>query len=117
VVAYARVPCALEQTMVYAYVPNFVSIALFCRSLAVKNHNFCRFFGLRQFVVSPIGGSLRKGAQLQAFPYLTASKLFLYFNAFMAKSSIQSLTFKSVTNEQTDRQIKKLNIFGRSGGG
>jgi len=28
---------------VYAYVPNFVSIGLFCRSLAARNPNFCRF--------------------------------------------------------------------------
>jgi len=53
-------------------------------------------------------------AQLQAFPYPTASKSFLYFNAFMAKSGAQSLTFKSVTNRQTD---KKLKVFGHPGGG
>jgi len=31
---------ALEQPMVYAYVPNFVSIGLFCRLLAAKNFKF-----------------------------------------------------------------------------
>ena len=41
-----------------------------------------------------------------------ASKSFLYSNAFMAKSGAQSLTFKSVTDRQ-----KKLNVFGRPGGG
>jgi len=38
------------------------------------------FFELRHLVVSPIGSSLRKlttGAQLQTFPYPTASKSFL----------------------------------------
>jgi len=46
------------------------------------------------------------------------SKSFLYSNAFMADSGAQSLTFKSVTNKQTDRQInKKLNVFGCPGGG
>jgi len=54
------------------------------------------------------------GAQLQTFPYQTASKLFLYSNAFMAKSGAQSLMFKSVTNKQTD--TKKLNIFGHPSG-
>jgi len=38
----------------------------------------------------------------KTFPYPTASKSFLYFNAFMAKSGAQTLTFKSVTNRQTD---------------
>ena len=67
-------------------------------------------------MLSPIGNSLTKlntGAQLQTFPYPT-SKSFLYSNAFMAKSGAQTLTFKSVTNRQTD---KKLNVFGHPGGG
>ena len=43
-----------------------------------------------------------------------ASKSFLYSNAFMAKSGAQTVTFKCVTNRLTN---KKLNAFGRSGGG
>jgi len=36
----------------------------------------------------------------------------------MAKSGVQSLTFKSVTNRQIDKQTdKKLNVFRRPGGG
>ena len=112
--------------MVYAYVPHFVSIGLFFRPLAAKTPNFCqflRYFGLRHLVMSPIVINLRKwstGAQLQTFPYPTASKSFLYSNAFMAKSGAQTLTFKSVTDKQTDRQTnrqKKLNVFGHPGGG
>jgi len=67
--------------------------------------------------MSPIDTNLRKlstGAQLQTFPYPTASKSFLYCNAFMAKSVAQTLTFKRVTDKQTD---KKLNVFGHPGGG
>jgi len=100
--------------------PNLVSIGLFCRPLAAKNPNFCCFFGLWHFVLSPIGNSLTKlntGAQLQTFPDQTASKSFLYSNAFMAKSGAQSVTFKSVTDRQTEKQTKKLNVFGRPGGG
>jgi len=55
------------------------------------------------------------GAQLQTFPYPTVSESFLYSNAFMAKSGAQILTFKNVTDRQTDRQ--KINVFGRPGGG
>jgi len=61
-------------------------------------------------ILSPIDNSLTKlntGAQLQTFPYPTASKLFLYSIAFMAKLGTQSLTFKSVTNKQTNRQTEK----------
>ena len=112
-----------SRPTVYAYVPNFVSIGLFCRSLAAKTPQFCqflRFFGLQHLVLSPIGNSLTKlntGAQLQTFPYPTASKSFLYSNAFMAKSGAQTLTFKSVTDKQTNKQTKKLSVFGHPGGG
>ena len=40
--------------------PNFVSIGLFCRHLATKKTNFCRFLGLWNFVVSRVGGSMRE---------------------------------------------------------
>jgi len=53
------------------------------------------------------GSSMRKlntGAQLQTFPYPTASKSFLYTSAFMTKSGAQTLAFKSVTDRQTDTQ-------------
>ena len=96
-----------SRPMVYAYLPNFVSIGLVCRPLAAKNPQFLRFFGHRHLVLSPIGNSLTKlntSAQLQTFPYPTASKSFLYSNAFMAKSGAQTLTFKSVTGKQTNRQ-------------
>jgi len=65
-------------------------------------------------VLSPIGNSLTKfntGAQLQTFPYATASKSFLYSNAFMAKSGAQSLTFKSVMNKQTDKKSTFLDFL------
>jgi len=60
--------------------------------------------------MSSIGINLRKlsmGAQLQTFPYPTASKSFLYSNVFMAKSGAQILTFKSVTDRQTDKQTDR----------
>ena len=48
----------------------------------------------------------------------SVSTSFLYSNAFMTKSGAQSLTFKSVTNRQIDKQTdKKLNVFRRPGGG
>ena len=102
-----------SRPAVYAYVPNFVSIGLFCRSVAAKKKQFFAVFWTSAFSdVAIIVINLRKlskGAQLQTFAYPTASKSFLYSNAFMAKSSAQSLTFKSVTNKQTDKQTDKKN--------
>ena len=111
-----------SRPVVYAYVPNFVSIGLFCRPLAAKNPLFLSNFAIfwtSAFTCSVVA-KLNTGAQLQTFPYPTALKPFLYSNAFMAKSGAQTLTFKSVTNKQTNRQtdkIKKLNVFGCPGGG
>jgi len=82
--------------------------------VVAKTPNFCRFFGLWHLVMSPIGINLRKlstSAQPQTFPYPTASKSFLYSKAFMAKSGAQTLTFKSVTDRQTDKQTKKNSTF------
>ena len=104
-----------SRPTVYAYVlPNFVSIGLFRRPVAAKKPQFLRFFGLRHLVLSPIGNGLTKlstGAQLQTFPYPTVSKSFLYSDAFVAKSGAQSLTFKSVTNKQTNKQTEKNSTF------
>jgi len=72
-------------------------------------------------VISPVVINLRKlstSAQLKTFPYPMASKSFLYSNAFMAKSGAQTVTFKSVTDKQTDRQTdKKLNILATPAAG
>ena len=67
--------------MVYAYVPNIVSIDYSVALCSRKTPTFAVFFGLHHLVVSPIGSSLRKlitDAQLQTFPYPMASKSFLY---------------------------------------
>jgi len=77
---------------------------------------FLPFFGLRHLVVSQFGSSLIKlntCAQLQTSLYPLTSKSFLYSNDFMAKSGAQSLTFKSVTNKQTNKQTdrQKLNVL------
>ena len=107
-----------SRLTVYAYVPNFVVDRFILSPSVGEKPQFLPFFELRHLVLSPIGNSLTKlntDAQLQTFPYPTASKSFLYSNAFMAKSHAQSLTFKSVTNGQTNR-TNKLNVFGHPGG-
>jgi len=87
--------------------------------VAAKKPSFCRFLELRHLVVSPVGSSLRKlnkGAQLQTFPYPTISKLILYSNAFMEKLGAQSLTFKSVTNGQTNKQKNSMFLAASAAG-
>ena len=98
-----------SRPTVYAYVPNFVSIGLFCRPMAAKKTQLLPYFRLRHSVVSPVGSNLRKlstGAQLQTFPYPTVSKSFLYSNTFMAKSGAQTLDVQK-RDEQTNRLTNK----------
>ena len=103
--------CQISSRSVY-------SVALWRRKPPPNFCQFLRFFGLRHLVLSPIGNSLTKlntVAQLQTFPYPTASKSFLYSNAFMAKSCAQALTFKSVTDKQTNRQKNSTFLATRRG--
>jgi len=102
-----------SRPTVYINLRNFVSIGLFCHPVVARNANFS-VFGLRHLVMSPIGINLRKlstGAQLQTFPYLTASKSFQYSNAFMAKSGAQTLGVQKhdgQTNKQTDNKTQRF---------
>jgi len=55
-----------------------------------RKKQFLPFFGLQYLLMSTVSGNLRKlnmCAQLQTFSYPTASKSFLYSNAFMSKVS------------------------------
>ena len=95
---------------VHVYVSTLVSIGLFSHPLAAKNPIFA-FFEIRHLVMSTTFSNLRKlntGAQLQTFPYPMASKPFLFFNVFMAKSGEQTLTFKSVTDRKSMTTKKSM---------
>jgi len=111
---------ALEQT--YTLTCEISSRSIYSVALWRWKSPIFAVFWTSACSVSPTGNSLTKlntGAQLQAFPYPTVSKSFLYSNAFMAKSGAQTLTFKSVTNKQTDKQTnrQKSQRFCSTGGG
>jgi len=101
--------CAIEDPW-YALTCQISSRSVNSVALCWRKTPIFAVFGLWRLVLSPIGNSLTKlnmGTQLKTFPYPTASKSFLYSNAFMAKSGAHSLTFKSVTNKQTSRQTDR----------
>ena len=114
-----------SRPTVYAYVPNFVWIGLFCRPVAAKNPQFLPYFGI--FWNSAFGGvanwqqsdKVEHWCTTTNLPLSNGIKIVSVLQAFMAKSGAQSLTFKSVTNKQTNKQTdkKKLNVFGHPGGG
>jgi len=94
---------------VYAYVPNFVLIGSVSHHLVVKNPNFATFWtgicGVSSWWRSM---KVEHGCTTTNLPYSAVSKSFLYSSAFMAKSCVQTLTFKSVTDKQIN---EKLNVL------
>ena len=113
----------LQQTLGLRLRAKFRLDRFILSSFGGEKNNFWHilpYFGLRHLVVSLIGNSLTKlntGAQLQTFLYPKASKSFLYANAFMAKSGAQTLTFKSVTDKQTDKQTKNSTFLATPAAG
>ena len=89
------------------------SVALWRRETPI----FAVFWTFSGVAKSPISEKVEHECTTTNLPLSNGIKIVsIYSNAFMAKSGAQSLTFKSVTNNQTNRQ-KKLNVFGRPGSG
>ena len=75
---------------------NFIWVCLFCRLTVAKNHNVWQILNFGGVSIglfyrplaakNPNFWKLNTGAQLQTFPYPTASKSFLHSNGFMAKN-------------------------------
>ena len=113
-----NVVCYSRRT-VYAYVPNFVSIGVFCRPLAVKTPNFCVFWtsafsGVANWLQSekdehgcttinlPLSNGIKIVSVLQR----------LHSEIWRTISDVQK------RDEQTDRQTdKKLNVLATPAAG
>ena len=102
----------------YAYVPNFVSIGLFCRPLAAKTINFVDFWtsafcGVANWQQSE---KVEHRCTTTNIPLSRGVKVIsAYYSAFEEKSSAQTLTFKSVTNRQ--RQTKSSTLLASPAAG
>jgi len=103
--------------MLYAYVPNFVSIGLFYRPLLAKTPILpfleSSFSGVANWQQSEKVEHECTTTNLPPIQRHPASKSFLYSNAFRrTNSGVQK------RDGQTDRQAdKKLKVFGRRSGG
>ena len=113
-----QISCAIADPR-YTLTCQISSRSVYSIALCRRKAHFLPFFGLRHLVLSPIGNSLRKlntDAQLQTFPYPTASVLQRLHGEMGAVSDVQKRDEQ--TSRQTDRQTdKKLNIFGHPRGG
>ena len=118
-----RVKCGnvvcYSRPTVYAYVPNFVSIGLFCRPLAAKKKQFLTFFWTSAFSDVAIWQQSEKvehGCTSTNLPLSNGIKIVsvlqrLHSEIWRTISEVQ------MRCEQTGRQTdKKLNVFGHGGG-
>jgi len=104
-----------SRPMVYAYVPNFVWIALFCRPLLAKTPNFCRF-GLWHLVFSPIGNSLTKLntsalCTTTNLPLPNGIKIVSIPQRFHGEIGRTNSDVQKRDGQKRDGQTKKLNVF------
>ena len=97
----------------YAYLPNFVSIGLFCRPLLAKNPNFCRFWTSAISVVA----NWQQSEKVE-HGCTTTNRIKIVSVLQRLRGEIgRTISDIQKRDEQTDRQTnKKLNIFGRRGG-
>ena len=115
----------LYRPTVYTCVPNLVKIGLFCRPLAAKSLNFARcwtsaFSGVANWHQSEIA---EQGCKTTNPPLSNSIKIVSLVQRLHGEigRKICDVQKRNVqTDRQTDRQTdkqKKLNVFGRPGGG
>jgi len=99
--------------MVYAYVPNFVSIGLVCRPLLAKNPNFCRFWTSAFSVVaySQQSDKVEHGCTTTSLPLSNGIKIVSVLQRLHGEigrtiSDVQKRD-EQTDNRQTDEQTKK----------
>ena len=108
-----------SRPTIYAYLPNFVSIGLFCRPLAAKNPNFTGF------LTSAYSG-VGDWHQSEKVEHRCTTTNLPLSKGIKIVSVVQRLhgeiwcTISDVQKRdgQSDRQTdKNLNVFGHPGGG
>jgi len=85
---------------------------------ADKKRKILPFFGLKHFVVSPIGTNVRKlnmGAQTTNLSLYSGIKIISLLQCRQGEMGRRSSDVQK-RDEQADTQTKKLNVFGRPSG-
>jgi len=107
----------LQETQVYAYVPNFVSIGLFCHTRVVEKPIFCRFLDfsiLRCRHLAAYGESWMRMHNYK-FPLSNGIKTVSILHRLQSEV-VRTFSVVRKHDAQTHTN-KKLNVFGRVGGG
>jgi len=105
--------------MVYAYVPNFLPIGLFCRPLLAKTPIFAVFWISAFSVVTNWQHTEKVEHEYTTtnLPLSNGSKIVSVLQRLHGEIR-RTISDVQKRDEQTDKQTdKKLNVFGRAGGG
>jgi len=94
-----------SRPAVYAYVPNFISIGLFCRPVAARKTPIFAVFWTSAF------SDAANCHQFQKAEHVCITTNLLLSNGIKIVSVLQRL------HGETDKETKKLNVFGHPGGG
>jgi len=82
--------------------------------MLAKTPNFCRFFGLRHLVLSPI--KLNTGAQLQTFPLSNGIKIVSVFQRLHGEIG-RTISDVQKRDGQTNRQTKNSTFLAARAAG
>ena len=112
-----------SRRKVYVYLWNFVSIGLFCRPVAAKNPNFCRFLPIfwtsviSDFAIWHQSQNVEQRCTTTNLPLSNGIKIVSVLQGLHGETE-RTVCDVQKRDEQTDRQTdKKLNVFGHPYGG
>ena len=99
--------------------PNLDPIGLFSCPWDAENCQFCRILNVHMLWWRYLAGNGESRTRVHNYkpsPIQRHQNRFLYSNDIWTKSLAQTMSFNNVTDRQTDRQTKELNVFASPGG-
>jgi len=107
-----------SRPTVYAYMPNFVLISLFCRPLVAKAPKFAIFWTLAFCGIATWQQSEKVEHECTTtnLPLSNGIKIISLLQCLHGEIGCTNLDVQK-HDGQTDRQTKKLDVFSRPGGG
>jgi len=103
-----------SKPALHAYVPNFVSIGLFCHPLLVKNPNFCHFWtsAFSGVTIWQQSDKVGHGCTTTNLPLSNRIKIVFVLQRLYGE------IWRTISDilKHNGQTVKKLNVFGHSGG-
>ena len=110
-----------SKPTVYVYVPKFVSIGLFCRPVAAKNPNFCRFLPFFTSAFSDVANchqsqKVEHGCTTTNLPLSNGIKIVsvLRLHGEIGRTNCDVQKRDGQTDRQTNKQTKNSTFLAAS---